>query len=132
MRRAHPFGIGLEERPDEHNAQMIRAKARNRIQIPRNGPRVPVVPAEPPVAGWGVVHAEAMPVQIEAAVIGLAGECVDGVAAHGQYSRGRRTRQELTPLHSALVSYCAGCRAASMRSKMSARFCDSISETSTP
>jgi hypothetical protein len=60
MSGAYPFGIGLEEGPDEEDAQVIGAKRGDGIEIALDGVGVPVVPAEPPVVGRGVVDAEAM------------------------------------------------------------------------
>ncbi len=63
MRPAHPLWIGLEERlPHQHDAQVIRAPApaiasRSRAQ---SIPRIPIIPAEPPVPRRRIVHAEAV------------------------------------------------------------------------
>jgi len=65
MRGAYPLRIGLEKRPDEHEAQVIRAERRDRIQVAPDGVGVPIVPAEPPVVGRRVVNAEAMARQVD-------------------------------------------------------------------
>src|SRR5438552_18875734 len=65
MGGADPLGVGLENRPDEHQAEMVGAECGDRVEVAADRVGVPVVPAEPPVVGRRVIHAEAMAGEIE-------------------------------------------------------------------
>src|SRR5271166_1844430 len=63
MQRTHPLWIRLKVRPDQQNAQMIRAQSRDRIQVSLDRVGVPFIPAEPPILRWCIVHAKTMSIQ---------------------------------------------------------------------
>jgi hypothetical protein len=65
VRWADPFGVGLEEGPDEEDAHVVGAQSGDGIEIAADSVGVPVVPAEPPIVRGGVIDAEAVAGQVE-------------------------------------------------------------------
>ena len=63
--RAYPFRVGLEEGPDEQDAEMIGAESSDGVEVAADGVGIPVVPAEPPVVRWGVIDAESVAREVE-------------------------------------------------------------------
>src|SRR6185503_11217814 len=60
VRGADPCWVWLEKGPDEEDAQVVCAEGGDGVEVAADGVGIPVVPAEPPVVGRGVVDAEAV------------------------------------------------------------------------
>ena len=62
--RARPILVGLEQRPCEHDADMVRTLAFDGVEIVLDEIGIEVVPAVPPVAETGIVDPESVLMKI--------------------------------------------------------------------